>query len=71
MASRNLVGIEKACLDAIKTEDLLVGGLPEGFELGQEGHLFQRVHGKNPFIQLRELEKRGLGSLEYQLSEIQ
>jgi len=70
MASNDIVAIEKACLDAIKVEDLIPSGVPAGQKLGNEGHLFERLHGKNPFIQLRELEKHGLGSPEYTIEEV-
>lgn len=39
-------------------------------ELGQEGHLFQRLHGKNPYVQLDALEKQGLGTQAYELKEV-
>lgn len=70
MASTDIVAIERACIDSIKVEDLITSGIPQGIELGSSGHLFERLHGKNPFIQLNELEKRGLGTQEYKLEEI-
>jgi uncharacterized protein len=69
MASYDIVGIERACIDAIKVENLIRDGLPQGFELGGKGHLFERIHGKDPYIQLEELEKLGLGSQTYSLEE--
>lgn len=71
VASDDLVAVEKASLDAIKWEDLIISGVPTGHTLSNEGHLFQRLHGKNPFIQLDELVKQNLGSLEYTLKEIE
>jgi len=70
MASRDIVAIEKACLDAIKTENLIPAGVPKGHKMGNKGHLFERLHGKDPFIQLRELEKLGLGTMDYSIREI-
>lgn len=70
MASRDIVAVERASLDAIKVEDLLPAGVPQGMELGTEGHLFERLHGKSPFIQLEELEKRNLGTQDYKLVEV-
>lgn len=70
MASQDIVAIERACLDAIKVENLLEAGVPQGMKLGETGHLFQRLHGKNPFVQLRELEKRNLGTQEYKIEEV-
>lgn len=70
MASDDIMAIERASLDAIKMENLIPVGVPQGMELGSEGHLFQRLHGKNPFIQLQKLEAYGLGTQEYTLTEI-
>lgn len=70
MASQDIVAIERASLDAIKVEDLIEAGVPMGMELGETGHLFERLHGKNPFIQLDELEKRNLGTQEYEIEEV-
>jgi uncharacterized Fe-S center protein len=70
MASRDIIAIERACLDAIKFEDLLPSGVLQGTELGNSGHLFERLHHKNPFIQLEQLEKRNLGTQKYSIQEI-
>ena len=67
MAGDNIVAIERASLDAIKIEDLIPVGVPRGMELSGKGHLFEQLHGKNPYIQLDALEKAGLGSQEYKL----
>jgi uncharacterized Fe-S center protein len=71
MAATDIVAIEQACLDAIRFENLIPSGIPQGMELGTSGHLFERLHGKNPFIQLQELEKRGLGNREYRLETVE
>ena len=70
MASDDIVAIERASIDAIKVEDLIPVGVPAGMKLGTEGHLFQRLHGKNPYVQLDKLEACGLGTQEYELVEI-
>ncbi|MBE3101099.1 MAG: DUF362 domain-containing protein [Firmicutes bacterium] len=70
MASTDIVAIERACLDAIKVEDFIPAGIPQGMELGTTGHLFERIHGKNPFLQLDELEKLNLGSQDYSIEEV-
>lgn len=67
LAGEDLVAIERASLDAIRTEDLIPVGLPKGLALSGEGHLFRQIHGKDPFGQLDELEKVGLGSQAYEL----
>ena len=61
MASNDIVAVEKASLDAIKIEDFIQAGVPVDMKLGESGHLFERIHGKDPFIQIRELEGFGLG----------
>lgn len=66
-ASDDIVAIERACLDMIRFEDLIPQGVPQGMELGAEGHLFERLHGKDPYIQLRKLETLGLGTQDYTL----
>ncbi len=70
MASDSIAAIERASLDAIKVEDLIPMGVPEGMEFGTEGHLFQRLHGKDPYLQLTKLEEVGLGSQAYELVTI-
>lgn len=70
LAGDDIVAIERASIDMIKIEDLLPNGVPQGMELGNEGHLFQRLHGRDPFVQLKKLEECGLGSQSYRLEEI-
>jgi len=67
MASDDIVAIERASIDAIRIEDLIPVGIPEGMKLSGEGHLFEQLHGKNPYIQLDCLEKAGLGTQKYTL----
>lgn len=71
MASQDIVAIDRASLDAINVENLIPQGVPRTVTLGTEGHLFERLHWKNPYIQLDELEKRGLGTQEYEIEEIE
>lgn len=70
MASRDLVSVERASLDAIKIENLIPQGIPAGMKLSDSGHLFERLHGKDPYIQLKMLERYGMGSEEYTLTEV-
>ncbi len=70
LAGTDIVAIERASLDMIKTENLLSSGASQCIPLGDKGHLFERLHGKDPYIQLTELEKVGLGAQEYELNEI-
>ncbi len=69
VASSDIVAIERSCLDMIKTESFIPSGAPEGYVMGKSGHLFERLHGKNPFVQLDKLQACGLGSQKYDLVE--
>ena len=70
-ASDNIVAIEQASLDHIKTEHLIPNTLPAQFlPIGDTGHLLQRVHGKDPYEQVRQATLAGLGEPEYALEEI-
>lgn len=73
LAGRNIVAIEQASLDMIKTESLIPGTLPEGLELAEEGHLFERIHRKDPYVFIEHLVElgRGLGSRDYSLKEVE
>ncbi|MHB0856471.1 MAG: DUF362 domain-containing protein [Anaerolineae bacterium] len=70
LVSRDIVAIEQASLDLIQIEDLIRQGLPAGKQIGTEGHLFQRIHGKDPFVQLDALARHGLGSRVYERVEV-
>ena len=70
MASSDMVALERASLDAIKMEDLIQVGIPSGHEMSGKGHLFEQLHGKNPYVQIDELEKLGLGCQKYELEII-
>ena len=71
MASNDIVALETASLDAINEYDLLPNSLPIGRRLADDPHgtkhLLEKVHGKDPFIQVRALERYGLGSMKYNL----
>jgi uncharacterized Fe-S center protein len=71
-ASDNIVAIEQASLDLIGKQKYIEGSLPDQMELGPEGlHLFQRVHNKDPYMQVVAASELGLGSREYELIEVQ
>ncbi len=70
LAGRDIVAIDKASLDLIRTEDVIPGSLPEGTELGKTGHLFERIHGKDPYVVLDYLADLGRGTKEYDLIEV-
>ena len=67
MAGDDIVAVEKASIDAIKIENLIEEGIPKGHIMGTEGHLFKRLHGKDPYTQLEMLVKYKLGSPDYEI----
>ncbi len=72
MASHDIVAIEQAALDSIDADNYLPGSLPEALDLAQgDGHLFQRIWRKDPYLQVETAAEIGLGSREYQLTEIE
>jgi uncharacterized Fe-S center protein len=71
MASADIVGIERAALDLVKPGDLLRSGLPVGRKLGPGKHLFEKIHGKDPYLITDILQKMKLGSKKYKLIEIE
>ena len=71
MASEHILAIEQASLDAISWKNYIPGSLPEQLQpMGKQGHLFERIHGKDPHEQIRQCAALGLGSPEYELQEI-
>ncbi|MBP7402431.1 MAG: DUF362 domain-containing protein [Clostridia bacterium] len=70
MASDDIVAIERASLDSIRLDNLIPAGVPGGKPLQGDGHLFQLLHGKDPYVQIRELEKLGLGTQNYTLQTV-
>lgn len=72
MASTDIVAVEQATLDAIKTENFIKGSLPYPLILHRHGkHLFEKIHQKDPFVQVQSLAEKGYGQREYQLIEIE
>jgi hypothetical protein len=70
MASQDIVAIEQAAIDSIKVENYIPGSLPDQVKMRGEGHLFERIWAKDPYVQVRTAAKLGLGSQKYQLTAI-
>jgi len=70
MMSDDLVAIETASLKAIKTRNFIEGTLPKGRKLLKGRHLLEKIHRKDPYIQVNALERRGLGSKKHRLVEV-
>ena len=71
VAGRNIVAVETASLDKIKASKLMKEGLPEGRKIVlKKGHLFERIHGKDPYLQVRKMDELGFGPADYDLVEV-
>ncbi len=71
-ASKDMCAIETATLDSIKRENLIPGSVPPWLIMRDEveGHLFRKIHGKDPYTQIRACERLGLGGMEYETEEV-
>ena len=71
-AGTDIVAVEQASIDAIKTEDYMTGRSPTRWRCGTwKGHLLQKIHSKDPYLQCEEAANEGLGSQEYDLTEVE
>ncbi len=71
VAGDDIAAVETAALDLIRAEDFIEGSLPPPLNRSGSGHLLQQVHGKDPYIQVQECIKIGLGHGAYRLSKVQ
>ena len=70
IAGEDIVAVETAALDLIKEEDFIEGSLPSPLRRSGSGHLLQQIHGKDPYIQVEECIKVGLGDPNYRLTKV-
>lgn len=70
MGGEDIVAVENATLKAIKSKDVIPGSITPPYKLGKGKHLFEKLHGRDPFQQVRSLEKLKLGNPEYKLIKI-
>jgi len=71
VAGTDLAAVDTASLDMIKTENLLSNGLPVGRELVDvEGHLFEKIHAKDPYLMISLLQKYYECTTKYKLTEV-
>jgi hypothetical protein len=71
LAGQDIVAIEQASLDLIRTDDLIPNSLPKGWKLRGKGHLFERVHGKDPYVVVEYLEELKRGTRKYRMTEVE
>jgi len=70
MVSRDMVAIETATLNAIEARHFIPGSLIGNRRLMKGRHLLEQIHGKDPFLQIRALERHGLGLSRYRLIDV-
>ena len=71
VASTDVVAIEQASLDLIRVEDFIASALPDSMQLREGKHLFERIHGKDPYLQVVCAEELGLGTRDYRLETVE
>ncbi len=69
-ASRDIVAVEKACIDLINEAPPLPWSVADKFSLKPGENKFLKIHGKDPYIQVYTAEKAGLGETQYKLIEL-
>ena len=67
LASDDIIAIEKASLDLIKSDNILPYSLPKNKTLVSGNHLFEKIWGKDPYKQVEALHNKGLGSMGYEI----
>ncbi|MHC4716071.1 MAG: DUF362 domain-containing protein [Planctomycetota bacterium] len=70
IAGDEITAVETAALDLIRPEDFIEGSLPAPLARGGDGHLLEQIHGKDPYIQIAECIKLGLGDGRYRLAKV-
>ncbi|HEY3415360.1 MAG TPA: DUF362 domain-containing protein, partial [Armatimonadota bacterium] len=72
LAGEGIAAIDQASLDMIKAENYIPGTLPDQLTPpGDTGHLFERVHGKDPYEQIRQIVAAGIDSSDYTLEKVE
>ncbi len=71
-AGTDIVSVEQASIDSIKIENFIPGSLTEPLQVNNiEGHLLQKIHFKDPYLQTRQSAAEGLGEMEYEVAEVE
>jgi uncharacterized Fe-S center protein len=68
--SEDIVAVEQASLRAIKAGNLIPGSLTPPFRLRKGRHLFEKIHARDPYVQVQSLESLGAGSSTYRRKTI-
>lgn len=70
MAGDDIVAVEEASLDSIDFKKVIPGSIPLPLKLRKGKHLFEKLHARDPYLQIRSLEKLGAGTGKYKLEEV-
>ena len=72
LAGTDIVSVEQASIDSIKVEDFIPIPLPSplAYHPEIEGHLLKKIHNKDPYLQVAECARLGLGEREYEIVEV-
>ncbi len=71
MFSKNISAIEKATLDKIGQKQLFENAMPGKRKFIQEEvHPFKKIWGKDPYVQITEAEKIGIGKSKYIIKKV-
>ena len=71
LAGTDIAAIDIASLDMVKTENLLPNGLPKNRStLGEGEHLFEKIHGKNPYTMIEYLKDYYDCNPVYEITEV-
>ncbi len=71
LVSDDIVAIEKATLDLIGEAQVLQNSKAGDKDITEAGNIFEKVHGKDPYMQVKAAAKAGLGTMEYELKTIE
>jgi hypothetical protein len=70
VASEDIVAVDQASLDLTRDGRPLPGSLPPDHKLVDGEHMFKRIHGKDPYVQIQRMEALGLGTSRYTLRTV-
>ncbi|ODA40469.1 DUF362 domain-containing protein [Desulfosporosinus sp. BG] len=70
LVSDDIVAIEKATLDLINQAQVIRDSKAGEKELTSAEHLFLKIHGKDPYLQVQAMADFGLGSEDYEIVEV-
>lgn len=70
MASEDVVALEKATIDLINQAPTMPGSIAEKAGIKPGENKFLTLHGRDPYIQVEALHRKGLGKMEYEIVRV-